>query len=217
MTNIHFSSDSGFAAHPGLAQRLVGLFNRSAAMGLLRGPSITRLDPASIRRLVADLQQHGIAAAAGVGLSPLMRDGQPSWDAAMTRTLEGRLDQVAEALESSPAPAAEWPAMRDVFGEELLADLLAVSPSSLRRYASGERETPGTIVARLHWLAMVVSDLAGAYNNFGMLRWFDRPRAQLGGRSPSAVLGREWDPDSEAATQVRALASTLSGAQPLAV
>lgn len=217
MTNVHFSSDSGFAAHPGLAQRLVGLFNRSAAMGLLRGPSITRLDPASIRRLVADLQKHGIAAAAGVGLSPLMRDGQPGWDGAMTRTLEDRLDQVAEALESSPAPAAEWPAMREVFGEELLADLLAVSPSSLRRYASGEREAPGSIVARLHWLAMVVSDLAGAYNNFGMLRWFDRPRAQLGGRSPRAVLGHEWDPDGAAATRVRALASSLSGAQPLAV
>lgn len=217
MTIVRFSPDSGFAAHPGLAHRLVGLFNRSAAMGLLSGPSITRLDSSSIRRLVGGLQRHGIASAAGVGLSPLMREGQQSWDAAMTRTLEDRLDQVAQALESSPAPQAEWPAMRQLFGDETLAGLLAVSPSSLRRYAGAERDTPGIVIARLHWLAMLVSDLAGGYNSFGIARWFDRPRAQLGGKSPRARLGREWDPDGDAATQVRALASALSGAQPLAV
>jgi hypothetical protein len=217
MTNVHFAPDSGFALHPDLAHRLVGLFNRSAAMGLLRGPAITRLDPASIRRLVRDLQRHGIAGAAGVGLSPLMKDGPARWDEATTRAMEDRLDQVAQALESSPAPSAEWPAMRGVFGDDWLAELLALSPSSLRRYAGGERDTPGAIIARLHWLAMVVSDLAGAYNDMGIKRWFDRPRAQLAGRSPLTALGREWDADGETATQVRALAAVLSGAQPLAV
>ena len=64
---------------------------------------------------------------------------------------------------------------------------------------------------------MVVSDLAGAYHAIGMRRWFDRPRAQLAGHSPRAALGAEWDPDGEAATHVRALAASLSGAQALAV
>ena len=64
---------------------------------------------------------------------------------------------------------------------------------------------------------MVVSDLAGAYNRFGIRRWFERPRAQLGGRSPRAELGPDWSPDGDAATRLRTLASALSGAQPLAV
>jgi hypothetical protein len=62
----------------------------------------------------------------------------------------------------------------------------------------------------------VVSDLAGSYNDFGMRRWFERPRTQLGGKSPRALLGARWAPDDKAALQVRALAATLSGAAALA-
>ena len=217
MGNVRYSPASAAALQAGLALRLLGLFNRSVAMGLHSSSSGTSLDAASIRGLVADLQQHGIARAAGVGLAPLMRTGQPSWDDATTRRMEDQLDRVTEALEASPAPSTEWPAMRGVFGDEALAGLLEVSASSLRRYAATERPTPDTIAARLHWLAMVVSDLAGAYNHIGMRRWFERPRAQLAGQSPRAALGAEWDPDGEAALRVRALAAALSGAQPLAV
>ncbi len=208
---------SEWTAYPGLAQRLVGLFNRSAAMGVLSDTAFTRLEPASIRSLVADLQQHGLAGSAGVGLAPLMRSRQTAWDSATERALEQRLDQMAQALEDSPTPATEWPAMRTVFGDELLAALLRLSASSLRRYATGERPTPDATASRLHWLAMVASDLAGAYNHAGMRRWFERPRAQLGGKSPGATLGADWHPDDDEAVQVRALAAALSGAQPLAV
>ena len=217
MGNVRFSPASAAASHAGLAQRLLGLFNRSAAMGLHSSATVTSLDAASIRSLVSDLQLHGIAKAAGVSLAPLMRAGQPSWDDATTRRMEDQLDRVTQALEASPAPSTEWPAMREVFGDEVLAGLLEVSASSLRRYSAAERPTPDTIAARLHWTAMVVSDLAGAYNHLGIRRWFERPRAQLAGQSPRAALGAEWDPDGEAALRVRALAAALSGAQPLAV
>lgn len=217
MNNLRFSPVSAATLHAGLAQRLLGLFNRSAAMGLHSGAAVTTLDAASIRSLVSDLQHHGIARAAGVGLAPLMRAGQPRWDDATTRRMEDQLDRVTQALEASPTPSTEWPAMREVFGDEALAGLLEISASSLRRYAATERPTPDIIAARLHWLAMVVSDLAGAYNHIGMRRWFERPRAQLAGQSPHAALGVEWEPDGEAALQVRALAAALSGAQPLAV
>jgi hypothetical protein len=217
MREIHLTSTPEWTAYPGLAQRLVGLFNRSAAMGLLSGPVVTRLEPASIQSLVADLQQHGLAGAAGVGLAPLMRPQQTAWDSATEQALEQRLDQMAQALEDSPTPATEWPAMRSVFGDELLAALLRLSGSSLRRYAAGERPTPDAVAGRLHWLAMVAGDLAGAYNHAGMRRWFERPRAQLGGSNPDAALGPDWHPDGTGAVQVRALAAALSGAQPLAV
>ncbi len=217
MRNVHLLPDAGFASHAGLAQRLVGLFNRSAAMGLLSQATVSQLDPVSIRNLVADLQQHGIATGAAVGLAPLMREGPLRWNLAATRQLENQLDQVTQALEDSPAPATEWPTMRAVFGDEWLAGLLQISASSLRRYAGAERTTPSPVVDQLHWLAMVVSDLAGAYNDAGMRRWFERPRAQLAGQSPRAALGSGWHPDDEAAVRVRALAAALSGAQPLAV
>ncbi len=146
-------------------------------------------------RLVKSPQRHGIASTAGVGLAPLLRAGTKPLDAAAARALEQHIDQMTEALEASAAPAAEWPAMREVFGSEMLADLLEVSASSLKRYAAAERATPAQAVARLHWLTMVVADLAGAYNNFGIRRWFERPRAQLGGVSPRALLGRRWQVD----------------------
>ncbi len=217
MTNIQFTPNPGYAGHAGLAQRLASVFSRSAAMGLLSEAEVTELNPGTVRNLVADLQLHGLAGTAGISLAPLMHDTPQPWDLATERLLEDRLDQLAQVLEESPAPATEWPSMRDVFGDELLATLLDVSASSLRRYASGERTTPDATAARLHWLAMVVSDLAGGYNELGMRRWFERPRAQLGGLSPRAALGPGWQPDDAAALRVRALAAALSGAQPLAV
>ena len=217
MTEIRFSAVCDPPALLPLAHKLAGLFTRSAAMGLLTGPTVTKLDAAAIGRLVKSLQRHGIASTAGVGLAPLMREDSRPLDMAVARALEERIDQVAEALEASAAPSAEWPAMRKLFGDEMLTDLLDMSASSLKRYAAGERAAPAPVVERLHWLAMVVADLAGAYNDFGIQRWFARPRAQLGGVSPRALLGRRWQVDGEPAQRVRRLASALSGALPLAV
>jgi hypothetical protein len=225
MSETQFTSGAPSPFGPGLSQRLMGLFSRSQAMGLLSvtaaksEPLTTGVDlgGAAVRGLVADLQRHGIGIGAKVSLAPLMQDKPTRWDAADARALETKLDQLTQALEDSPAPVTEWPALREVLGDELLGDLLEVSPSSLRRYAGGERETPEAIVMRLHWLAMVTSDLAGGYNHLGMRRWFQRPRAQLKGQSPRQALGTSWHPDDAAATQVRALASALNGAQTLAV
>ena len=216
MTEIRFNPVSDPPSLRPLAHKLAGLFTRSAAMGLLTGPAVTRLDAASIGRLLKCLHRHGIASTAGVGLAPVLRESGRPLSAAAARSLEQRIDQIAEALEASAAPAAEWPAMRQVFGDEMLADLLQVSASSLKRYAAGERATPALAVQRLHWLAMAVADLAGAYNDFGIRRWFARPRAQLGGVSPRSLLGRRWQVDGEAAQRVRQLACALSGALPLA-
>ncbi len=102
--------------------------------------------------------------------------------------------------------------MRAIFGDEALAELLGISGSSLKRYAAEERSTPSKIAERLHWVAMVVADLAGSYNDFGMRRWFERTRSQLDGRSPRKALGPEWSPSDPAAQRVRALAASLVGA-----
>jgi hypothetical protein len=67
-------------------------------------------------------------------------------------------------------------------------------------------------VARIHWLALVLADLAGAYNEFGSRRWFDRKRSQLEGRSPREVLVAGWDPADPDVERVRELAAALAGA-----
>ena len=97
---------------------------------------------------------------------------------------------VHDALDQSPAPMAEWPALQEVLGPELLAGLVGVSASSTRRYASGARATPDPIAVRLHFVALVVGDLAGAYNDIGVRRWFQRPRTRLDGNTPARAARR---------------------------
>ena len=118
--------------------------------------------------------------------------------------------ELSRAIEESPAPATEWSPMRELFGDEELEALLNTSRQSIARYAKRERPTPDNIADRLHWLTMMVSDLAGAYNEIGIRRWFHRPRSALNGRSPLQTLGRNWSSDSVSAKKVRALAAGLS-------
>ena len=94
---------------------------------------------------------------------------------------------------------------------EQLADLLGVSPVTVRRYAAGSRAVPDDVAARIHWLALLTADLAGAYNGIGIRRWFERPRSQLGGRSPRQLLRRGWNPEQAQVERVRQLATALAG------
>lgn len=216
MTEVRISPDSlppwGATLGPALAM----LLTRSVAMGVLTGKPVTRLDAAVVKRLATALQRHGIGANAGIILGPLAVEPATQLDDATQQRVADGLSRLSEALEASATPQTEWPTMRGVFGDEFLVDLLGIAASSMRRYASGERTTPDEVGARLHWLAMVVSDLAGAYNDFGIRRWFARPRSQLEGRSPRQTLDAGWRPEDAAAERLRALAAVLAGAQPLA-
>ena len=55
--------------------------------------------------------------------------------------------------------------MREIFDDEELSRFLDASTSSIKRYSAAERSTPVETADRLHWLAMVVADLAGSYND----------------------------------------------------
>jgi len=127
-------------------------------------------------------------------------------------TLGHALDQALEQSEHSPMPDGEWPNLVQTLGEAQLAELLDISASSLRRYANGTRATPTEVASRLHVLALVIADLMGGYNDFGIQRWFTRPRTQLDGRSPVQLLGKGWDPDGPEALRLRGLAAGLVGA-----
>ena len=114
-----------------------------------------------------------------------------------------------EALDESPALAHEWHTVHKALGLELLTQLLGTSKASVRRYLSGSRSTPDTVAARLHFLAFIVGDLAGAYNDINIRCWFARPRKQLNGHSPAQFLSDCWLPDDEGPQRVRELARAL--------
>ncbi|MBU1357187.1 MAG: hypothetical protein KKC79_02905 [Gammaproteobacteria bacterium] len=217
MHQIRISSDSASLQNLPLQQGLLALFARTAAMGVLNDEHVTAIDPASMRGLVDDLQEADLLRSARVDLAPLLHQSPEQLDARTAEHMLAEVSKLVETLDESPSPVTEWAPMREVFGDEALAMLVGVAPASLRRYAAATRATPQPVAERLHWLAMVVADLAGGYNAFGIRRWFERPRVQLDGLSPRQALGDDWSVDDAAAARVRALAATLSGAQPLAV
>ena len=102
-----------------------------------------------------------------------------------------------------------WRSVSRVFDAESLAPLLGISVSSLRRYQAGTRATPDDVAARLHFLALVISDLAGAYNEIGVRRWFHRERSLLDDKTPGALLSGDWNPEDEGPQRVRDLARSL--------
>jgi len=199
-----------------LQQRLWALFSRSAAMGALNTERVTRFDVASVKQLIDELQGWKPLRSATVDLAPLLGNNPEDLDPKTAEQMEAELERLVEALDDSPSPSTEWATMREIFADPGLSGLIGLAEPSLRRYARGKRETPQLIAERLHWLAMVVADLAGAYNALGMRRWFERPRAQLGSKSPRQILGDDWRANDDAAGRVRALAAALSGAQPRA-
>lgn len=165
---------------------------RAAAMGLIPpDEAFDPGDPDAARRLLGYAQRAGI----GRGRTALSEPAE--------------LEELLEALAASPVPEAEWPAVERVLGAEQLAGLLGISLSSLRRYASGSRTTPDDVAVRLHFLALVIGDLAGSYNDFGIRRWFVRRRSQLDGRAPAELLQGDWDSEDPGPSRVRSLAAAL--------
>jgi hypothetical protein len=184
----------------------IGLVRRAMALGLLGDREVIgRLDLDLIRGIARE------ASSAGVGHDAAMAILENGNRPARLATLIRRLD---DALAESPLPDRELRELLRIFTADDLAALLGISSVSLRRYATGARSMPDVLAARTHELALLVSDLGGAYNEIGIRRWFDRPRAQLDGQTPRQALGPDWDPAGEATERVRALAGALAGAGP---
>ena len=188
---------------PRLAFKGTAALARADAMGLLeeRDQGLA-LDATIFGRLAARLRKARIGGAVVPTLSAVAKD---------PALFEQCLDQLNAALEASPSPSTEWTRLLRVLDRESLARLLGISQASIRRYAATARETPDEVAARLHWLALIVGDLAGAYNEIGIRQWFERKRTQLDGRAPAQLLIGRWKPDDAGPQQVRALAAALSG------
>ena len=182
---------------PRVAPLAASALSRAEAMGLCSS-EVVQLDSGAMDALEARLAEAGIAR-----LVRRPAGADPAETAGWLRALH-------EALAGSPVPRTEWPAVSRSLGLDLLSRLLGISHSSARRYLSGARKTPDGIAARLHFLALVAGDLAGAYNEIGVRRWFDRKRMALGGKTPAQVLAGDWTPEDDGAERVRELAAALA-------
>ncbi len=145
-------------------------------MGLVEHQPGKSINEDTLARLAAAARQAGIAEGIAVGSQIHPR-------------------RLLEALESSPLPEGEIPRLTAILGYARLAELAAVSEPSLRRYAAGERQVPDPAAQRLHFLALLIAILRGSFNEFGIRRWFERPRQTLGGRTPASTLRGDWSPD----------------------
>lgn len=202
VTAIRFESvGPPFSSHPRSAALAAVLITRGEIMGFVDPDQLgTVLDGDAVRQALSGLASRGVAVVAVFDMA----------DAA----LDAGIATALASSEHSPMPDGEWPALLATLGEEQLARLLDVSVSSVRRYSAGTRRAPDAVIARLHVLALIVADLAGAYNDAGIRRWFTRPRPQLDGSAPGEILAGNWDPDGPDAHRCRDLAAalTLAGA-----
>ena len=184
---------------PRLAFQAMTALGRADAMGLLPADEhIQTLDLISFRKAVRHILRAGIA-----------RNIQLDLTDASGSNLERTLEHLNMALEESPVPEFEWNRLAEVLGLELLGRLLGISATSIRRYRANARTTPDDVAERLHFLSLVVGDLAGAYNEIGMRQWFERKRSQLDGRTPLDFLKGRWKPAQPGPRRVQDLARAL--------
>lgn len=201
---IRITSVAAPLNRPGLLAAAMNLVRRAIGLGMLpdRDP-IERLDLDLIRSIAREASDAGVGRDAAIALLEQRGAG-----GTRLQTLIGQLDG---ALAESPVPERELRELLRVYDHEMLASLVGTSVPSLRRYAAATRTVPDAVANRIHVVALVTSDLAGSYNEFGLRRWWERPRAALDGRSPRAALGSGWDPDGPQAVAVAELARSLAG------
>lgn len=89
-------------------------------------------------------------------------------------------------------------------GVRELAELLGVSVRQLQR----RRQDGGDSTPRMQLVARLVALLRHGWTDQGVYAWFQRPRADLGGRSPIAALD---DPDAERRLLLLARAGRVQG------
>jgi len=198
MANIHITSVLPPFEEEQLYPRATRFLRRADAMGLLEEP-IQELSADVVRRVARILSKRGLASDLAARLTvATSRDEFVRY-----------LDAALRALDESPVPEAELAKLDAILGHELLIEMLDISAASLQRYQSGDRDAPDAIAERAHYLTSVIAALEGTYNDFGVRRWFERPRSVFNGRTARQLLSRRWTPSDEPARSVLAAAESL--------
>jgi hypothetical protein len=202
------SIDAPLLRSPEAASLALSLVGRAQTMGFLPlREGRVELDQEFFEELAELLRRRGVASRATASLAHALRM-DPLNDVELIDSLRATLD----AVDASPHPEGEWAPARELLGDELLARLLRISASSLRRYAAADRRTPDEVAWRLHLVARLLAALVGSYNDYGIRRWFERRRSALDGVSPAELLERAEAEDDERLERLLAIAEQLTGA-----
>src|SRR6266581_7501784 len=189
------------------ASLALSLVARAQTMGFLpQREGLVELDREFLEELAELLRRRGVALRATASLAHAM-EAEPLNDVEVIDALRATLD----AVDASPHPQGEWAPARELLGDELLARLLRISASSLRRYAARDRRTPDEVAWRLHLLARLLAALVGSYNDYGIRRWFERRRSALGGATPAELLEHAEAEDDERLERMLSIAEELTG------
>ena len=189
------------------ASLVLSLVARAQTMGFLPlREGRVELNREFLEELAELLRRRGVASRASASLAHAMQ-AEPLNDVELIDALRATLD----AVDASPHPEGEWAPARELLGDELLARLMRISASSLRRYAAGDRRTPDEVAWRLHLVARLLAALVGSYNDYGIRRWFERRRSALDGVTPAELLEHAEAEDDERLERVLALAEQLTG------
>lgn len=185
--------------------------------------------PTAVYELVDELADRLAAPSSYTAIDPYLRNnllvallaGEKSLRAANEDDRRSRvriaLEQVRQVLRdvSDEAPAAESADTAAVvrFIDDTLsvpqhdiAELLGVHVRTLQRWLKGEAKPEGDDEARVRMVAKTLAHLRHMYTAPGVVRWFSRPHAALGGRPPIALL----DDPVKASELVRVAAQSRS-------
>ena len=194
--------DVGPLADAAVAHAAADVVRKAHAVGLTEDtPDFSGLSYSLVKQTVLRVREAGIGERAAGYITAAAVDDPAA--------LAEWLREISALLDESPLPATEWRRVLAIFDRDQLAALLGLSPVSVLRYAKGERRTPDDVAARLHFLALVIGDLAGAYNEIGVRRWFERKRTALDGKAPGEVLRGDWQPENAGPLAVRDLARAI--------
>lgn len=213
MTSLQIDSVAEpFRSHPELTQAAFRFLFSSEFAGLLPAGTWRALD----MTLMSSVGEHLLESSKWIAAIELKTASdqlsRPGGSPDQLDRYRHLLERLQTELEGSPRPDGEWSPVVAVLGEDLVGQLVGTSVSSLRRYSSGERSTPQDIAERLHFLALLLGELAGSFNDYGMRRWFARPRQALEGRAPADFMGKDFQPDSAAGEAIRSLAESVRAA-----
>ncbi len=179
-----------------------------ASYGRFLREHLATLEPALDALATRELQRRRLsgpvrADLSGWGPAP----GRVPDDIAAIGVFKGRTSRPVRRNAPTAASEDRVPFVDDlveVFGLDLLAELVDVTRRMLYRYQDGERRPGQTIQLRLAHLTDVVATLRTARNDHAIVRWFTEVRA--GGLQPMAMLPGRWRPLDEGPRQVMAMA-----------
>ena len=124
---------------------------------------------------------------------------EPPRDAAPIETEASSAEPTPGLLGDLPwVPAARVASLAAVLSAPVLARFLGVTPARLHAWIAETEPMPEMAIGRLAFLEDLTGRLAGRHDELGVRRWFERPRAKLGGRAPSDLLSADWSPGDPA-------------------